>query len=272
MPDNDAPLTSADLRAYLNAQDDFAFERRVFTHAKGFGLTVQHAGLYEDPATSKRQFDLRASKEHGDYRIKLAIECKSLRPSYPLLVSCVPRSPSESYHNVMFGFTGSTFSSASNAGIRPMRTALYAPNHYVGKDMSQVGRKGDGFVGTDEKTFEKYQQAMASSADLIAEAAEFHRPRRTTEHVTAILPILVVPDATLWEARYSSSGQLEADPQPTDEVTFFLGRRYFVESLALDFIITHLHIMTETTVAGFLQRIGQPQPGGIWDLLFQVPQ
>ena len=212
-PDDNAPLTSADLRAYLDNQDDFAFERRVFTHAKGFGLTVQHAGIYEDPTTSKwRQYDLRADKQNGDYCIRLAIECKSLRPTYPLLVSCVPRPREESYHHVIQGLTGANFSGGSNAAVQIKHTALYAPNSYVGKDMCQVGRKGGGFAGTDEKTFDKYQQAMASVADLIAEAAEYHRPRRSVEQATAILPILVVPDDALWQARYSVGGQLEGDP------------------------------------------------------------
>jgi hypothetical protein len=53
MPWNDEPLTAGDLRSYLENQDDFAFERRIFTHAKGSGLTVEHAGVYEDPSTSK---------------------------------------------------------------------------------------------------------------------------------------------------------------------------------------------------------------------------
>ncbi len=62
-------MRSADLRAYLDTQDDFAFERRVFTHAKGFVLTVQHAGIYEDPATSKwRQYELRALVHRGIFR------------------------------------------------------------------------------------------------------------------------------------------------------------------------------------------------------------
>ncbi len=106
MPDDttqDAPLTGADLRTYLQSQDNFAFEREVPMHADGCGLMVQHAGLYEDPATSKmRQFDLRAFKSNGNHRIRLAIECKSLRPTYPLVVSCVPRPPEESYHCAMF--------------------------------------------------------------------------------------------------------------------------------------------------------------------------
>lgn len=271
MPENNEPLTAADLRAYLDAQDNFAFERRVFTHAKGFGLAVEHAGLYEDPVTSKyRQFDLRAGIEHGEQRLRLAIECKSLIPSFPLLVSCVPRPATESYHHVMYNLGGAALSAGSNAEIRVMQTSLYTAGDYVGKDMSQVGRDGrGGFSGKDDKLFDKYQQAMSSVADLIAEAAEYHRPRRVAEQSTGILPVLVVPDATLWQARYSSRGQLESDPEPVSDLTFYLGRKYPVPGTGLEFRISHLHIVTETAVAALLQQIGQS--GGIWQLLFRGP-
>jgi hypothetical protein len=93
VPDDNAPLTAENLRSYLETQDNFAFEREIFTHARGFELEVQQAGLYEVLLSEKfRRFDLRAPKVVGNHRISLEIECKSLTPAYPLLVSCVPRS------------------------------------------------------------------------------------------------------------------------------------------------------------------------------------
>ena len=49
---------------------------------------------------------------------------------------------------------------------------------------------------------------MASSADLIAEA-EASSAAKSHRADTAILPILIVPDATLWEARYQATGSPE---------------------------------------------------------------
>jgi hypothetical protein len=265
VPDNDAaPLIAQELRAYLESQDNFAFEREIFTHAKSFGLTVQHAGLYEDQLSEKfRQFDLRASKLNGNHRISLAIECKSLTASYPLLVSCVPRAADESYHEVMH---------SPAAGVQRVQSRLYAADEPVGKTMRQVGRaRGGGFAATDEKAlFDKYQQAMASSADLIVGAAEEQRPRRATSTFAAILPILVVPDGTLWMARYSSRGRLERDPEQTNEVSFYLGRPYPMPLEPLrPFTISHLHVMTKTAVADLLQQVGEPRANGIWQLMFE---
>jgi hypothetical protein len=61
-PTPDKPDTAADLKEYLASADDFAFEREIYSVAKGLGFQVQHAGLYTDPVTGKpRQFDVRAS-------------------------------------------------------------------------------------------------------------------------------------------------------------------------------------------------------------------
>jgi hypothetical protein len=260
---NAAPLTGKDLRAYLATQDDFAFEREIFTHAKGFGLQVQHAGLYEDQLSEKfRQFDLRAIKVNGNHRIRLAIECKSLTPSFPLLVSCVPRPSDEVYHEII----------CSPAATVERKTAgLYPENEPVGKAMRQVAKTEDGgFSSTDKELFDKYQQALASCADQIRQAVQEAQPRRTRDTFAAILPVLVVPDGTLWMARYSSRGSLESDPQPAAEVTFYLGRPYPIPFEPLRaFTISHLHIMTKTAVIDFLRQVGVARPGGIWQQLFE---
>ncbi len=98
-----APITGSDLAEYLRSKDDFALERQVYHIANGLGLRAQHTGLYEDPATNKpRQFDIRCFAEHHRERIELAVECKSLSATFPLLASCVPRTHDEAYHEVLY--------------------------------------------------------------------------------------------------------------------------------------------------------------------------
>lgn len=85
---SEAPIGSTDISEFLATQDDFALELFVYHEAQNLGLDVSHGGTYEDPLTHKsRQYDLRASRICGDNRIDLAIECKSLRQSFPLLIS-----------------------------------------------------------------------------------------------------------------------------------------------------------------------------------------
>ena len=169
------PITAADLSEYLASQDDFAFEREVYHVAKRLGFAAEHAALYTDPVTDKpRQFDVRASFTLGNRQIALAIECKGLSASYPLLVSCVPRSRNEAFHehlvadNVMGQNTSYTRVSTVLGGQFPM---AYEAGQPVGKSMRQVRRdaRGNkrGELTSGDDVFDKWMQALASIADLV---------------------------------------------------------------------------------------------------------
>ena len=95
----DHVITADDLKEYLSERDDFALELDVYHKAKEAGFTAVHGGTYTDPVTKKtRQFDVRAAFERGLYRLDLAIECKSIQTTYPLLLSRIPRASAESFH------------------------------------------------------------------------------------------------------------------------------------------------------------------------------
>jgi hypothetical protein len=87
---------------YIQTRDDFALELRLFREAKSLGFRAIHGGSYQDPFLSKtRQFDVRALSNVGGRYVAVAIESKSLQPSYPLLVSQVPRAPHEAFNDVL---------------------------------------------------------------------------------------------------------------------------------------------------------------------------
>lgn len=98
---NDSAINSADLLGYLNGFSDFAFELKTLEMLRAHSLECEHGGLYEDPVTNKmREFDIRAVARNDHFAVHLAVECKNVQENYPLLVTCVPRHPSESYHEV----------------------------------------------------------------------------------------------------------------------------------------------------------------------------
>jgi hypothetical protein len=102
------PITQADLAAFAANDSDFAFELRVLRQLRGLGFQCEHSGTYEDPVTGKfRQFDIRANKNFGNVQLAMAVECKNIRPYHPLLVSAVPRTEAEAFHNrIEFTATG----------------------------------------------------------------------------------------------------------------------------------------------------------------------
>ncbi len=93
------PITENDLNEFLASESDFAFEMTVLSLLRKIGFNSLHSGTYQDPVTKKiRQFDLRAGKNEGDFLLTLAGECKNLGVNFPLLITAVPRTIDEAFH------------------------------------------------------------------------------------------------------------------------------------------------------------------------------
>src|SRR5437763_15331085 len=89
---SDKAISCSDNSEYLKSQDDFAFELEILRSCQVGGFEVRHGGAYQDPVTRKdRQFDIRLMHHKDRSVVKLAIECKNLKPNFPLLVSRIPR-------------------------------------------------------------------------------------------------------------------------------------------------------------------------------------
>jgi hypothetical protein len=270
-PQPNSALTQADIVEYLSTADDFAFEREVYHVAKGLRFDVEHGAVYRDPVTEKyRQFDIRASATLGHDRISLAIECKGLKPDFPLLVSCVPRESREAHHQVLFASDvmgeGSSFTRVKPVH-RGQQPCIYPANEGVGKSMRQVRRERRGNMASGDDVFDKWMQALASLTELIEiGASQLRIGARQSLRQIAFLPVLVVSDEMLWVADYSSRGDLLREPFRVSDITYYLGRKYPLAREHISFTVTHLHITTRTRIRAWLEEIANG--GGIWQELF----
>ena len=147
------------------------------------------------------------------------------------------------------------------------RYSIYGHGEPVGKSTTQVGRteKGD-FVGGDGDVFDKWSQALASADDLVARASDAHERHGTPMFFTAVRPVLVVTDGTLWVADYSEEGILQRDPCLVNEATLFVAREYFSQFHDAC-VLSHLHIYTRTGIEAFLDRIAYNK-ADFWEQLF----
>jgi hypothetical protein len=159
----DDPITAKDMEEFVGSDSDFAFEMQVLAQLRALGFECSHSGTYRDPVTDKiRQFDIRAVKHQGNFTLALAVECKNLRPNNPLLLSAVPRTEPESFHDLLVWRPQFLFMQES---VRPVtgHDSAYKPVEMVGKKTDQVGRDASGaLVSSDEATFEKLNQAVNS--------------------------------------------------------------------------------------------------------------
>jgi hypothetical protein len=258
---SDKPITKETLEAFIKTQDDFALELYAYSLARDLGFTATHAGSYTDRLTGKtRQFDVRASRSCGqNLHVNIAIECKCLRPSFPLLISQIPRLAVESFQDVLQS-RGKMKNGRLYIGPGTSRRngvcSLYPPNQYVGKALAQVGlNEAGGYVSNDYEVFEKWGQAIASANGLIRQAGTFGYSMDSPSQGSIILPVLVVPDGTLWVVNYAENGSHQDGPSQSDEVKFFIGdAQTFDPNSAAVFTISHLHVVTKSGLDRLLRR------------------
>jgi hypothetical protein len=245
-----------ELMRYLQEESGFHFELNVLWMLRSLHISCSHGGHYIDEVTQKvRQYDIQAEvawpyndSSRGRLSVRLAIECKKLTSKFPLLVSCVDRQADESSLHAVLGPTSMNGMFLPPELLVRHNCELYG-DRLCGKELNQIGWKKSGngwdLTSSDGDVFGKWTQAVSSAQGLIADA------RRTPHTITAILPVLVVPDKTLWQVEYDSDGSMK-EPMLTQRCTYFLGQQVHLAGLG-PFTISNLEIMTFSGLRDFVR-------------------
>ncbi len=260
------PIAEADIEEYLNQCSDFAFELRVQQKVIGEGFRCDHGGTYDDPVTKKpRQFDLRAFRSVASCDAYLALECKNLQPNFPLLISCAPRLPEESFHEVMVVMEPD-FGPFHRPRADPIRLtgvdSVYASASPVGKASDRVGRnEREEFLSGDSELYERWAQAISSAHELI-ERVHVTQIDRNEMRFAFVQPILVVPDGCLWTVMYDALGTRVGPPSKSERCSFFIGKTYS-QNLGLhwmNYTVSHMEFVTISGLPGLLREMFSSGP------------
>lgn len=260
---SDTEIGSEDMLEYLDGYSDLHFELDTLQMLRGCDFECEHGGLYQDPITSTlREFDIRALKQAAGYTVHLAIECKNVKPNFPLLVTCVPRHKSESFHNIIAKYLPMDVFTRSMAEFQSERKvfevldgfSLYRAGGLVVKDIAQIGRdKSGAIVANDSDVFSKWGQCLASAHALVKRAYDDCRAMTSITR-SMVIPILVVPDQRLWAVAYSEDGKRKSEPEPLDRCNMFVNRRYNLGGLSGDYFVSHMEIMTRSGLIKFIRE------------------
>jgi hypothetical protein len=268
------PVTSATIGNAIVAADDFGHEMRVKHELEQAGGRVIHGWTYLDPLERKpRQFDLRCRLQRGGppmiHALALAVECKNLSVDAPLVVSGIARTRDEAFLDFVV-----SDHTASHHRRRVMRSRrdyyFYAPGDFVGKSLLRLkpANEGERLVPTapqEADIYQRWSQALASADELGKNAAEEISGGHPTTWSTAVLPLVVVPDKTLWTVAYDNYGRIKTPPEPADEVTFFVNHEVIVTPNNHWMNLSHVHFLTLTGLHQFLAKLDAP---GAWTDLF----
>ncbi len=270
------PITQNDLSEFVAGQDDFRLEISVFNCLKKFRAKVQHGGTYDDPATEiSRQFDVRATIQRDNLFIHLAVECKNLRPHFPLLISTLPRTPEECYHEVVASHKLERDPSRSplERNFDTLRAtspcSIYRKGEACGKSTTQVGRsRDDAFVNGDGEVYGKWSQAIASAHDLVSNSTNDYTHTEEPFAFSVIIPVLVTNDDVLWVTEYDNDGTSKNDPQAVDSAEVYLGKDLWLKGQFLNYTFSHLHLCTVSYFNEFIRKVTEENE--LWNTLFPI--
>lgn len=258
--------------------DDFGHEMRVGSVLNSMPRigTVQHGGTYSDPATGlARQFDYRLRIETGNRAVVCAVECKNLG-NKPLVVCGAPRTREEAFHELIAvlppGQYNSTFVDgwSSRAKRYFAGDSPYPVGSFVGKSSFRVGIRFRGqknqelAIEPDGDVYERWAQALSSCHDLCQIAGNGAALKKKFACYYLALPVLAVPNDSLWVLEYDSSGTPKANPRQTDHCEYFVSRSISVMAGNKfhnhNLIVSHLHI---ATIAGLTRLCKELGTGGV---------
>jgi hypothetical protein len=278
------PINAGEIKKLVLDEDDFGHEMRVGkiladlanVQTSGEAIYIEspsHGGTYTDSIMGKlRQFDYRcrlicANPPFQNKCVILAIECKNLHNTSPLVICGRARTKTESYYALIESsfndLTGAN--STFTRGIQHQQ--LYEEGKFVGKSLLRVKTKRDGTLETvpSADIYERWSQALSSSVEL-SESACWFANSGCKRVVSLVLPLVVLPDQSLWAVTYDSAGSIPGDPQPAEECQYFVEKRFTVNNGRHPFVLTHIHFVTLTGLGSFLSRFWKHQD--VWDWIF----
>lgn len=254
---SDEPITQDDVKEFIQAKSDFAFELRVLEKLTRMGFACEHSGTYTDPNTQKtREFDIRAEKflDYGyrDRRLRIcfAVECKNIGENFPLLFYCCQRRHEERFIDLAFRRPKSLVAGSS---FKERNECPYSPTRPVAKSCDQIGRqKSDGKItGSDSSVFDKISQAINSSFGMVNHC--YNTGFRDVPVISCVVPVLVVPDSRLWTVEYASDGSISGDPLAAQNVEYFVNKHFYFDRYD-NFDVSHLEIVEFSALEDLLEK------------------
>ena len=132
---------------------------------------------------------------------------------------------------------------------------VYKTDGPVGKSTDQVGRNNEGgFLSKDSEVYSKWSQANSSAQALVDRALDEGEKGELRAYFTLVLPVLVVPDGTLWDVHFDRFGKRVREPQQTKQCSFFQDIAYTAGERweSIPYHVSHLEFMTVSGLRSYI--------------------
>ena len=120
-------------------------------------------------------------------------------------------------------------------------------------------------MANDSDVYGKWAQAIASAQDLTDRACYDGERGENPAYVSFILPVLVVPDGTLWVTHFDKNGNRVRQPETADRCQLFIDKPYYAGDRlqGTEYRVSHLEFVT---ISGLQTLIAQLTSNDLQDL------
>lgn len=271
------------IRSLALAGDDFGFEMRMGKILKSVAnAQVEHGGTYTPLGInqSARQFDYWLRVVSQGKVLQLAVECKNLFPGAPVVICGGQRSASESRLEIVTSDIrfvmpeiGAGVQKIASPRMIVAPSLFYPAGEFVGKAVMRpepTSKERELVIGTrykltgDSDIYERWNQAVMHASYLMSKATML---RRAFNHpcFTVTLPIVVVPEDTLWTIGYDENGSIVDGPKNATSTTIYSGREQWLGNVRSK--ISHIHFLTPTGLSEFIAQVAD-HSSMLWTQLF----
>lgn len=268
-------IQEADLNNFIHKESDFTFELNTLKSFTDLGFQCEHSGTYRDIVTGKfRQFDIRAENINESTRILLAIECKNISDIAPILAYQVRRRPEEAFHSqvetlytrngdgqkVKVDFCVNIKKVTSSESLYSLGASSHVCKHF--EQISEEEEHGQKILNKGDDMYEKWDQALHSSFDLIVKEIKFHSAHEGVRSI--VVPIVVVPDDRLWSVLFDEKGNQLDKPKKINNFSFYVGRDFDLDRVDnmlagycshTPFTLSHIEFITKSEIPKFYELL-----------------
>ena len=97
---------------------------------------------------------------------------------------------------------------------------MYKTGEPVGKTLAQVSRDTKNmFTVSDTEIYGKWSQALSSADDLVAMCPDDGKLKECDYCFSSVIPVLVVPDGTLWRCAFDLDGNRTGAIAPVPRIS-----------------------------------------------------
>ena len=138
---------------------------------------------------------------------------------------------------------------------------FYPKDEFVGKSLLRRNlEKGTVSRSGESEIYDRWSQALSSGVELAKSATKLAKHLSVENVFSAVLPMLVLPNDTLWRRTYDNAGALTCEPNRIDSCAFFVGREIEVagprgKPWFQTFTFSHVHFLTLDGLRSFLSKM-----------------